>query len=457
MVIDLNDVAARLQLQAIRDRIDEHEIANDIAQGTWRPADDFLLPAPGNNTRKEAWHRCLRQMQTLGPRIMGTKLAAALGSVTWGGDNAELDEDLTALDIHAIARRMGNQLVVDGITAGLAHPLLDAQGNATGETRITRLGGYLQPYTDPMDVDQVVGLYQAWSHSVTNQRIQPDTQFDDNPSATSTSRWTVRIYDWSDGEENASIREWRNLRDPTHVGGSPAWEIESNAPVPRFATLGVTNDGLPIGEILQAAPQLMALWATEARLTLSEEIAAFPMPILKGGAEYDAFGPAEPIALDSDGSFEWSSPGQLEELRKQRQLRLERVREDLALPGGFLGNDSPSGEAFREANVRFRQSSSELATTLERMMTRLVMDYADLIEVEPAAVSISPSMEYEFAERAQWVIQLYGAGLVPLSVAARELQPYFGTWDDEALNEWIEQQEATVSVDDLRALAAGDE
>lgn len=451
-MIDLTDHTTRLQLRAIRDRITESEAAHDIAQGTWRPADDFLLPKPNNKNRKQAWYRTLRQMQTLGPRVVNTKIDAAIGSVTWGGDDSEVDENLAMLDTHAIARRMATQALVDGITAGLAHEVENEEQAGTGEFRITRLGGYLQPYTDPNDVDRMTGLYQAWSHSVTRDEVMDVlTDFDDRPNKLGQhgELWTVRIYDWSDGEENATIREWRALRDPTHLAKTPTRVIE-NAPVPRVATLNLTNDGLPLGPILQAAPQLMALWATEARLTLSEELASFPMAVVKGDSEFEAIGAGEAIALGPEGEFAWSEPGSLAELRMQRQLRLERIREDLALPGGFLGNDSPSGEAFKEANIRFRQASETIATTIEDVLTRLVADYADLIGAEAAPVSVSPSKEYEFNERAEYVIRLFQAGVIPLDVAAREMQVYFGTWDDESLNEWIDTQTGTITVDDLR-------
>lgn len=450
-MIDVASITAQAQLRALKDRIYESETAHDLAQGTWRPSDDFLLPAPNNEVRKKAWYRALRQMQTLGPRIMRTKIDAAIGTVTWGGEDDEVDERLAMLDTHGMARRMAQQLVIDGITAGLAHEVANENGDGTGEHRITRLGGYLQPYTDPMDVDRMTGLFQAWSKNVTRDEMLSvrDNDFQDRPNrGTHAVRWTVRIYDWSDGEQAATIREWRDLRDPTHVGGTPSETI--NAPVPRVAILNSTNDGLPLGDILQAAPQLMALWATEARLTLSEELASFPMAIVKGQAEFEAIGPGEGMALPPDGDFYWSDPGKLEEMRAQRNLRMERLREDLALPGGFLGNDSPSGEAFKEANIRFRQASEAVATAVETVLTSLVADYGDLIGTDGVPVSISPSKEYDFDTRAQWVLQLYQAGVIPLSVAAREMQPYFGTWDDESLNEWIDTQESTISVDDLR-------
>jgi len=446
MPIDLNTTAARQQLQAIYDRIIESEIAHDIAQGTWRPRDDYLLPGTTQNVRKRAYRRALRQLQTLGPRIMHTKRAAIVGSLQWGGDDNMVDERLRALKLRDLATRLADGLIIDGLAAGMAH--LDENG----QPRITRLGGYLQPYTDPTNMDVITGLYQAWSTSVfTSEKLTSgarDSDFDTNDTNYQRAyTWTVRIYDWSDGEQNATIREWRNLNNPTHLG-LPSEEIE-NAPIPRIAIANQTDDGLPLGELLQAVPSLMALWKTEANMTLVEELASFPMLVVKGG-EVEAVGPAEPVVLDADGDVKWLEPGQMEQIRAQRHLRMERIREDLALPGGFIGNDSPSGEAFREANVRFRQNAGDYAMRLTDLLTELVADYSALTNITPQTVSITPTAEYDFADKAQWALSLYQAGIIPLQVAAREMQQYFGHWDDESLEEWLDEQTGTITVDDLR-------
>ena len=452
-MIDLNTTIARDQLMAIYDRIIESEITHDLAQGTWRPRDDYLLPGANNQVRKRAYTRALRQMQTLGPRIMHTKTDAVLGSINWSGNDQLIDEALASLDLMSLARKSINNLIIDGIAAGMAHTMED------GSTRITRLGGYLQPYVNEYDMDQIDGLYQAWSTSVfTSEKLTSgnrQSDFDTNDSNfTRTYRWTVRIYDWSDGEDNASIREWRNLSNPTLLGTSPT--IIENAPVPRMSIMDTTNDGIPIGELLQAAPSLMALWKTEANLTLVEELAAFPMLAIKGTGDLEAIGPAEPIALDSDGDAYWMEPGNLDQLRAQRAIRMERIREDLALPGGFIGNDSPSGEAFKEANIRFRQNARGYAEALSSLLTQLVADYARLINREPEIVHVTPATEYEFTEKAQWTISLYEKGIIPLSVAVREMQGFYGHWDDEEAQAWIDQQTATVSAADLRAALAGE-
>lgn len=452
MAIDLNEILKRLQLRALTDRIITTEQALDVAQGLWLPEDDLLLPKPANNARRKAWDRAKRQMQTLGPRILETKLSAILGDVTWGGRSAKLDERLATLGLRSLASRLISPYLVTGVMAGIAHTI-----PGSSQPRITRLGGYLEPYTHPDDVDLITGLYQAWqtTREVTTGSLYADQTgaFNDGQQVKRyLTRWTVRVWDWSDGA--TVMREWTNLRDPSYLGMNP--DIVPNAPTPRFRVRRMSHDGLPLGEIMTALPQLMALWATEARLLLSEELAAFPM--LKVLGEWDAnnvIGPAEPIVVDKDGNAEWMSPGALQELREQHTLRKERIRDDLSLPGGFLGGQTPSGEAFREANIRFRQNAEGYARDGSDLLTELVEDFAGLVGAEPSPVSISPSKSYDEAARTQTIINLYEKNLLPLQVAANELQPFFPTWSDQELQAWVDNQTARVSVGDFNNLTSG--
>lgn len=451
MAIDLNEILKRLQLRALTDRITTTEEALDIAQGLWLPDDDLLLPKPANAARQKAWDRAKRQMQSLGPRIMETKMNSILGDVTWGGDSQALDARLEDVDLRSLAARLLPPYLVTGVMAGLAHTI---PGDTT--PRITRLGGYLEPYTHPDDVDLITGLYQAWQ---TTREVTTGSMYADQSNAFGDgaqvrrylSRWTVRVWDWSDGP--TVMREWTNLKDPSFLGMNP--DVLENAPTPRFRVRRMSHDGLPLGEVMSATPQLKALWATEARLLLSEELAAFPQLKVKG--EWDdgnVIGPGEPLVVDKDGDAEWMSPGALDELRQQKGSRSERVRDDLSLPGGFLGGQTPSGEAFKEANIRFRQNAEGYARDGSGLLTELVDDYAALVGAKPVPVSISPSKSYDEAARVQTIINLYDKNLLPLQVAANELQPFFPTWSDSELQLWVDAQTARVSVADFNNLTA---
>jgi hypothetical protein len=451
----MNDLLARLHLDSALQRIHAFDMITDITLGIWVPEDDFLLPAPNNTTRKEAWARVKRQMQTDGPSILKTKLAAVLGDVSWGGNSDSLDDALAGIDLRALARRLLRPYITHGMMAGVT-----TQVEGMMEPRITRLGGYLEGITDPDDVDTIVGIYQVipvntiTAGGVTRAAGGTDAAFGTPGTTTRPENgiaYHVRVYHWGDSPpDRADLLEWNNLRNPTHLSRAPIETLGVQRP--RFRILEQTPEGLPLGEMEVLTPQLMALWATEARMTLSEELSAFPMLKVMGEALGDdwAIGPGEPISLAEGSDAEWMEPGNLAELREQRDLRRERNRNDASLPGGFLGNDSPSGEAISEANIRFRQNISGYANDVQGILTELVADYATLVGVsEQPSVSVTPSKEYDAKERIESVIALFASGLLPLNVAAREIQVFFSTWSDDELNEWVVEQSAVVRPEDI--------
>ena len=453
-MISIAELIKRHQLRNLTTRVEEVDHALDLSHGLYVPADGDLLPRPANRNRRQAWDRALRQMQTLGPRVMETKLNAIVGDVTWGGKDDELDDDLMALDTRALANGFAHQYIVTGITGGYAH------NDERGFARISRLGGYLEPYTHPDNVDVINGIYQAWQ--VTRDNIdRTRNAFDDNASVRYLSRWMVRVYDWSDSAEGECVmRQWDNLTDPTKLANAPDSEDAAH-PRPRYRIRTMSQDGLPIGELLMAMPQMKALWATEARLVLSEELAAFPMlkafgPVNTGnddGSDAPTVGASEVWTGGSEATLEWMQPGNLEELRLQRTLRLDRIRDDLALPGGFLGRDSPSGEALKEANVRFRQNSEGYARDISGLLSELVEDFAVLTGSTPATVAVIPSQAYDETSRVSAILQLYQANLLPLGVAATAIQPFYPQWSDDELTAWVADQTARVTLSDFDALA----
>ena len=453
MPIDIRAMIKRLQMRALEDRATLKDEISDITQGLWEPQQGTILPGAANAKRQRAYNRLVRQMQTIGPRVMEAKLNAILGSVTWGLNDDDLDDALAPLDLAGLARRTAMDYVAHGITA-----LTVAQPDGT-EPRISRLGGYLEPYLNPDDRDEVVGLFQAWRMGSSGPR-RSDTgggsekPFDDDAgrnrrigTATTNGAWTARVYDF----EEETIREWSGLRHPHEIAGTPSME-EAGVLMPRVLIRELSIDGLPLGEMERAAPQMRALWATEARLLLAEELAAYPMLTVTGATLPDGFavGPGEPLELPPGATAAWASPGNLSELRAQKAERMERIREDLSLPGGFLGNDSPSGEAFREANVRFRQNTERYATELSALLTGAVMDFGMIEGLgETPKVVINPSKAYDEPARVQSILAQYAAGVIPLGVAVNELRVFLPTWDDESANAWVEEQSTLVRPEDL--------
>lgn len=435
-MVNMLALIAKFQSQNLKTRIAEHNTARDWARGRWDGNDttrDDLVPPPrpGDTAGEQAWKRLRKQLQSAGPRALRAKLDAAIGTVNWGGDNKDnIDAHLKTLDLEQLAERLATDVTITGIAAVLAS--VPAEGS---EPKLTRLSGYLEPITDPDDIDSITGLFQAWPVS--------------NPRLT----WTVRVYDFIELE----MREWTGLTDPSHVGRSPS-RIIPNASMPRVLIPQI-DDGLVLGEFVIALPRLQALYATEFRLTRVEEIAAFPRLFLKGKVEVENAGSPASIlrgGVDSDAHF--LEPGNIEQLRAQRSTRREDLRDDLALPGGFLGNDSPSGEALREANTRYYQSSRKLAQNISKLLTQGIADYCALLNMAatetPEAV-VNPNYEYMRETISSTILAEYAAGVIPLAIVARELQVFHPTWTDEELESFIATREGVVDPASVAALLGG--
>lgn len=434
----MDDTLARLTLEGVSARITEREDARDWAAGTYEPLMGEIVPKPAGDTttRQDAWKRHLKQIQSQGPRVLNVKLGAALGDVTWGkGEDkqeAKVDDRLKNLRLTPLATELLRAYLVDGIMACMAHA--PAEG---AEPRITRLGGYLEPYFDPADMDRVTGLYQAW-------QVRVGTKL----------KWNVRVYDF-ENPEDATIRQWVNLESPTNLGTPPV--VTDNAPVPRFRIYERSHDGLVLSPVLQALPLFKALWATEARLVSVEE---FALPILTGvggwekdlsTGRYPGFHPGALWTGPAGAKLEFVSlANQLEELRQQRKFRLESIREFLGLPGGFLGNDAPSGEALREANIRMSQNASRDATDTADVLTEAVADLCELVNAKPVPVSVSINRAYDKPETIADIVTLQGAGLLPFDVAARAIQQFFGDYSDEELRAFIASQTSRITNRDLQ-------
>lgn len=426
---------AKFQNLNLMRRITEHETARDWASGRWDGSDksrDDLVPRPTDNAGIVAWERLRLQLQSAGPRALRAKLDAAIGSVTWGGDNTQnIDARLTSLDLDALAERLARDVTITGIAAVIAN-----QHHEGAEPKLTRLSGYLEPITDDEDVDEITGLFQAWQTLKGRKPV-----------------WMVRIYDF----KQQTMTEWANLSNPGSLTKNPTAIIE-NASMPRLLVPNI-DDGLVLGEFVVSLPRLKALYATEFRLLRVEEIAAFPRLFLRGEVKVENPGsPASVLRGDKDSDAKFLEPGNLEQLRQQRGIKREDLRDDLALPGGFLGNDSPSGEALREANTRYYQSSRRLAVNISRLLTQGILDYCVLIDI-PAnnAPPVVVSLNYEYLREIimAGLTQAFAAGIIPLSVAAREAQVFFPTWMDEDMEAFISSREGVVDPASVQALLGG--
>ncbi len=464
-MINLNELQARLTLRNALMFIEQSFETKAIAYGMWNPTEGDLLPIPRNKARRDAWERLLRRSQTIGPRILNRKTQAAVGNVTWGGNNDTLDETLKKLDLEDLATKTVEDLIINGISALVAQPLHDINNNPTNTFGITRLGGYLEPISHPNDIDRIIGLYQA-EPNLTGENTRL-TRLTSSPFSTSnkrhetinmltTKRWTVRVWDWS--TTTTELRIWHNLNDPTRLATPPTITTNENItiPTPKLITWQRNHAGIPISEMMTITPLIKQLWTWEALTMLVGEYAGIPILKLQShGIDQNEIeiGPGLSIPLAPTENAEWMTPGNMQQLENLRQTTLERIRDDLSLPGGFLGNDSPSGEAFREANISFRQNASRYATRASQLLTNVTHDLAELMNTEPTDVSITPNKEFGLTERIQTTIELFREGIIPLNVAVNAVQEFYSFWDDAAATAWIEQQTSTITPADFLTAA----
>ena len=443
-----------LQLRAARGRIETADEALDISAGVWRPDSGELMPAARNATRAEAWNRALNQCQSVGPQILEKKVPSIIGSINV--DTEDSQELLDAIDLRSLARRLLETYLSIGIMAAVAHNSEDR-----GPT-ITRLGGVIEPITQDDNKDNVIGLYRTWQetpHSFLPSNPDGRSDFDDGDSRNiimdDAGSWAVEVWDWSDDTTGALSRRtlWRGLDDPTALERKPV-SVDERTSRPRFRVRSWTTDGRAIGEIERALPTIKALWATDARLILAEELAGYPMLLALGGVDLDGesksravVGPGEVWSGTKDSTVSWLEPGNLKELREERAMRAERVRMDVNLPGGFLGTATPSGEALKEANLSAQLSNQAYARDLSELLTEVTTDLAGIAGGEIGAVSITPFKQKDFIAEIDIAIKLFQEGIVPLSVTVNKVKALYPTWSEDDVSEWITSQSQIIDPD----------
>ena len=373
-----------------------------------------LLPPTEGDEGQQALSRIGRQVNSIGPRVLTTKRNGAIGNINWGGKNARADELLRGLNLEDIANRVFDRLFAFGIAAVAAI-------ETDAGPQLARLGGHIEPVLDPFDIDTVLGLIQ----------VQAERKSDGHGS-----HYRVRLWDFSD--ETPTLREWDRITDASTLRDTA--EIVPVAFAPRFAIMQVGPDGLPLGEFQQSLPTVKAEWASQVRGDRVEESTAFPLMKIKGQVQGSELrGPTRMIEVDLEGGdVAYLLPGDLTQMHSHHDRKLERLREDLSLPGGSLGASTPSGEALREANQKFIASSRSYATAVQTIISGGAADYLSLNGVnEDIPVSVDINREYEKAQRIESVIELHQAGLLPLDAAVRSVSVYLPEWSDEMVEAFI--------------------
>ena len=369
----------------------------------------FLLPPPQGEEGEAALQRLAGRAISTGPRCFQHIRDGVLGGVNWGGDNPTLDRGLERIDLDALAERLFERGAVSGIMVGI---VAEPEGR---DPTIRRLGGYVEPINDPYDYDHTLGIAQI-------------TRVSDN-------RYRVRVYET---EENL-VREWPSVQD---LGSLVAVEPVEVPYPPRYRILQVGHDGLPSGDLYRVLPLIQSEWASQVRGDRTEEATGFPQAVISGEvlSGVEKRGPTNIIEMSADGQFKFVTPGDLAPMHAHHQMKLERLREELRLPGGSLGTQTPSGEALREAATKFVQMITRYARALQGLVDDLVEDYADAVGARPVPITIDINREYEKVAKIESIIKLWDAGLIPHAAAVREIHPFVGSMTSEEVEEFIASQ-----------------
>lgn len=386
-----------------------------------------LLPAPEGDAGQQALSRLAKMAVSSGNHIYQQVRDGIVGEVNWGGKSEGLDERLEELDLRNLAEKLVERGLISGFMAGVVN--VDEEGVPT----ISRLGGYVEPLTDPYDYDRVVGVVQ-----IMRER---------SSTTTGTSRYTVRVYDL----QARVVHVWKDVSDMSRLGPADE-ELEVMFP-PRVYVLQTGSDGHPIGDMQRVLPLVKSEWASQVRGDRVEEATGFPQAVVKGDvlSGVDKRGPTNIIELSADGEYAFVLPGDLSQIHEHHDRKLHRLRESARLPAGSLGAQTPSAEALREAAVKFVQMCNRYARALSAICTELVDDLAEFYgahEVVPVVVTIDREVARQ--QEIESVLELWEAGLMPFGEAVRAVSVYVPTWSSSEVEAWVEEQEGRESAEDIR-------
>ena len=359
----------------------------------------YLLPPPEGEAGQKALTRLGRRAISSGPRCLQHIRDGVLGNVNWGGQDDELDAGLEDVDLDVLAERLFERAATSGFMVGVVAIPEDEGDNAP---TIRRLGGYVEPITDPYDYDVVRAIAQI-THA--------------------GNKWRVRVYDVNE----PILREWTNLSSLGDIKEDA--EPQAIPYPPRYRVLQAGANGLPVGDLGRALPLIQSEWASQVRGDRAEEATGFPQGVLKGEvlSGVDKRGPTSIIEVSDGGDFKFVLPGDLGPMHTHHQMKLRRLQEELRLPSGSLGTQTPSGEALREAASKFVQMVTRYAGALAGLLTELVEDYADAISARATPVSVDINREYEKGLKIEGIINLFEHDLIPHAVAVREVHPFVPT------------------------------
>lgn len=435
----VNSAYVRAYLEGVEARVTRAAEVLDWLDGTQTLNEEELVPPITTPQQRKAWDRFRKQAQSLGPRVINVKAGGAIGGVNWGGDNPNgIDERLDALDLDALAREALKPLV------GLGMAAMWAYQPEVGSPRVQLLGGYVEPLYDGDDAAGTpVALYQV--------RADPEEP----------SKYVLRIYEFDPEDESVgTIYEWRKA-DKAYAVGTPPTSVIEGASMPRYAMWGRSQDGVPLGEVMQALPLLKADVARQIeQLRISGENAN-PIKWAVGDWDFgDEHSPADVLVAQQEGSqLGRVDPPLFEGGFRLHDRTLERLQGDLSMPVASITTGAyPSGEALDLANEPYNRNVARIAMLLSRLLTLVAGDFAVLHGINrDAAPSVSVTVNRERVRR-QVTEQArldYRDGLISFRAAVLTVAQYYPHWSDEEIEEFIAEQTARVSVDDFNAFVTG--
>jgi len=418
----------KTQLAGLATRYNARLEAEMWGSGDLQILPEDLLPSVPDAARP-ALIRLAKQAQSIGLRIVNTKKAGTLGGVNWGGDNTSLDQALRAQDLDALAAELLEYAYYSGMIAGVVR-----RDPELGMARIEPLIGHVEPIYNRDSPTVVAGILHAWL---------------DYTDGSTVARWYVRMYDVIDRR----MLQWDAVQDSSRVYAQPptsvverSAEYPGGAPVPRFAILGRGVDRMPRGVIPKVLPLIKSDWSSQLRGDRAEENTAFSQLVVRGEVSdgTDERSPQHVIRTDEGGDAHYLDPASMQSFHEHHDRKLERLREDANMPGGFLGGgNTPSGEALREANEKFVASNQVDATRLARVLTELVADLAAAESLgQPAEVSVSINWNFMRSQIIQDTITAYRDGLVEIGAAVRTISQFFPVWEDAEVEAFIQEERA---------------
>lgn len=433
-IYKLNDVVARgleTYLNNRRGRIEAYAAALDWVSRN-KPSLNMadLLPPVTTPEGRAALARYERQVAGLGREIYQERLWGTIGTIGWGGNQEQIDAALEQLDLRGLATAAFTNLFTQGIAGIVAYLYQPPDGQP--QTRLDILNGYLEPMVDPNNTSYAYGLL----HIISNA---------------DGVTYRCRLYHY----DQMLTYEWPRVANPNTLIPEQA-RTEPLIYPPRYRTVATDENGLPIGEVMEGLPLLMADVAKQVKIHRIEEGHAWPiLHISEAQEEPKELGGQTIIFTRAGGRVERIQPGSVTEMQAQHDRLFERIRRRFALRASINLDANLSGVSIQEANQLALSAYAHYAAVLSDLLTAGVKDFGALNQFEAPSVTVEVNRQAYRNERIQEVMTLYKEGLISLDMALGEITKYID-FDPEDVQKFLEARGVATGTDVAR-LFGGEE